>query len=821
MSATPTSFALVGNPKVVRRDQYAKITGAKKFTSDIQPTDVGVSATTGFIYMGYVTCPYPNALINSIDVSAAEAAGAITLTGYDTDFLPEYTYYSTSGNRVRGPLPTTQARYAGCPVVAVGATTPHLLNDYINMVKVEFEPLPWVFDVEGALAANAPAIWPGGNSPGGSIVEGVANPSSAQVSFGNADAAIAAAAQVVTIRLDTQYIQHMDMEPRGLIAQWASTSQGLVKIWGNTQYPHSIVSTVANYFALPSANVNVRTSLGGNENGSMGNGLGNKSSGEEYIIATAMSKKSGGVVKFLNTRYTQTLATTSRYPERGYLTGACDSSGNITAMKAVIYANVGANGGANSDLGAFYAIYNVNNLNLVSYSANSNAYGLAGPMRDVGESQNHWYVETVVDMLAEKMNMDPAAFRLQNLRTAAFTDSVTGQVFPNTAFDHTTGYPYSGYGQPDCHFKATRAFNWSGRWKGWGTPSNVLTNSGETTGTGKKLRGVGLANTSGAKGSLSAPDTGQIKVVPSGAITMYSGGVDHGGGGVTALPIIAAELLGQPDMTNLTAVMGDTTLTTDTGVTAGSRMTRNGGMGLVAAAANLGTQWFPLIAAKLAAGTKSTNLAFGGGMSGQPSGIIFDTTNPKNQMTFKAACALLPAAGLTGVGSFTPPARTAYRVGGTKICEVEVDTETADVRVVDYVGALGLGRVIFAMGANGQNQGGFLGLGVSETFFETTLNDSSTGLKYSGGTLSPNYLDSKISTIYQAPNRAMSLWSEYNDPYGPFGAVGIGENTLMSVIPSILNALSNAMGGYRFIKTPVRKEDIVLALQWMKQNGKL
>jgi len=140
---------------------------------------------------------------------------------------------------------------------------------------------------------------------------------------------------------------------------------------------------------------------------------------------------------------------------------------------------------------------------------------------------------------------------------------------------------------------------------------------------------------------------------------------------------------------------------------------------------------------------------------------------------------------------------------------------------VDYVGALGLGRVIFAMGANGQNQGGFLGLGVSETFFETTLNDSSTGLKYSGGTLSPNYLDSKIATIYQAPDRALSLWSEYNDPYGPFGAVGIGENTLMSVIPSILNALSNAMGGYRFIKTPVRKEDIVLALQWMKQNGKL
>jgi len=247
-------------------------------------------------------------------------------------------------------------------------------------------------------------------------------------------------------------------------------------------------------------------------------------------------------------------------------------------------------------------------------------------------------------------------------------------------------------------------------------------------------------------------------------------------------------------------------------------MTRNGGMGQVAAAANLASQWFPLLVPKLAAGTKAANLAFGGGDSGQPSGIIYDTTNPKNQMTFAAACALLPAAGLTGNGTYTPPAKTAYRVGGTKICEVEVDVETADVRVIDYVGALGLGRVIFGLGADAQNQGGFLGLGVGESFYEQSLNDSSTGLKYSGGTLNPNYLDNKIPTIYQAPERALSLWSEYKDAYGPFGGVGIGENTLLAAIPTILNALSNALGGYRFTKVPVRKEDIVTALEWLKNQ---
>ena len=546
--------------------------------------------------MGYVTCPYPNALINSIDVSAAEAAGATTLTGYDYEYLPPYNYYSTSGNRFRGPLPTTQARYSGCPVVAVGADSPDLLNDAIGLVKVDFTPIPYVFDVEEALQSTAPQIWPGGNSPGGSMTEGVAQPSTAVMQFGDADAAIAAADQIVTVRLDTQFIQHMDIEPRGLIAQWASTSEGIINVWGNTQYAASIKTTVANYFGIPAANVNVRTSLGGFENGSIGNGLGNKSSGEEYIIATAMSKKAGGVVKFLQTRYTNSLATSNRFPQRAYITAA-GKNGILTAFKGEVFANVGANGGANSDLGEFYVIYNVNNVNLVSYSSNSDAYGLAGPMRDVGESQNSYFVETAVDMLAEAYNMDPSQFRLQNMRTAAYTDNTTSPptVYPNTAFDHSTGYPFSGFGQPQDHLNATKAFNWSGRWKGWATPSNVLTNSGETVGTGKKLRGVGMALTSGSKGSLSAPDTGQINVVPNGTITMYSGGMDHGGGTVTSLAIIAAELLGQPNMNNLKGVYSDTTLTTDTGVTAGSRMTRNGGMGLVAAAANLATQWFPLL----------------------------------------------------------------------------------------------------------------------------------------------------------------------------------------------------------------------------------
>jgi CO/xanthine dehydrogenase Mo-binding subunit len=232
------------------------------------------------------------------------------------------------------------------------------------------------------------------------------------------------------------------------------------------------------------------------------------------------------------------------------------------------------------------------------------------------------------------------------------------------------------------------------------------------------------------------------------------------------------------------------------------------------AARNLASQWFPTVAAKLAAGTKAANLAFG-------NNTIYDTTNPSNSMSFKAAAALLPTAGLTAIGSYTVPAKITYALARTSACEVEVDVETADVRVIEYVGGVGTGRTIFALGTESQVQGAMAGMGLGLALFQEHVNDSSTGLKYSGSYLNPNLLDQKMPTIMEAPNSAKGVYVEYVDPVAPFGAIGFGQEVMSSVPASICNALSNALGGYRFTKLPVRKEDIVTALQWMKANGKL
>jgi len=821
-------FALVGNSAVGRRACYNQVTGVKRYFNDIQPKDIGVSAVTGFVYMGYVTCPYPNAIITKIDTSAAEAAGAVTLSGADTEYLPGYNYYATSGNRTRGPLPYPQVRAAGSAVVAVGAASPDAVNDAINLVKVEYQPLPYVFDAEEALLPGAPQLWPGGNSPGGTITNSIAAPATSYMKIGNAEAAIAEADTVVTLPvLDTQWGQHMELDTRGALVQWSSTSSStsapgasgstILTLWSNSQNVYGFQTTLSTYFMIPAANINCKTNLGGNDattGGCIdGGAFGNKLSAEEIVIAAAMARKSGGVVKFAQTRFGQHRFTVARFPFRAYVTIAA-KNGLLTAIKAVEYSNCGAVAGSESELSEFYAVYNVPNVDLTSYPVNTNAYYEAAAMRDVGESQCSFFTETAVDMLAEKLNIDPAQFRLNNMRTAAYTDPATGTIYPDTAFDPSTGYPFSGFGQPACHLKSTAAFNWSGRWKGWGVPSGTPVNSAETQGTGQKLRGVGISLLSGAKGSLSTPQSTYITVTPAGVITVYSGVMDHGAGGNTAIPIIAAECLGMTPATfpNLQVVMSDTTLAPTCGSTGGSTGTRKG-LSAVLAAQNLASQWFPTVAAALAKGTSAANLAFG-------NNTIYDTTNPSNSMSLTAAAALLKAT-ITGTGSVTAPAKTAYRVGGTKICEVEIDVETADVRVINAVAGIGLGRVIFPLGAEGQVQGGFIGEGIGESFYEEMINDSSTGLKYSGSYLNGDYLDFKVPTIMQAPDTVQAVYQEYVDPWGPFGAVGIGENCLTGVIPCILNAMSNALGGYRFTRTPVRKEDIVAALQWMKANGKL
>jgi len=769
----------------------ARITGQAVYTADILPDHLGV---TDMVYMGLVRCPYPRANVKSIDVSKAVAAGYVTL---EPSEIPPYGMYGIG--RPYSPLPIDGVTmYPGQPVVAVGAPSPNEVRDALDLVSVTYEPLPYVFDAEEALQPGAPQLYEGGNSPATSVVFHYTPVTSTQhIEFGDAATAIAQADVKVSLTAETGVIQHFEMEPVSAVAWW---TEGGLFLYGKDTWVHSTQASFANYFGLPLADVTVRTSLGGTETGMTTGGVfGNAVSADQYVLTSLMSKKAGAPVKYTATRSDNSLTTTARYPVRGYVTLGAMNDGTITGMQVRLYENAGARGGYVGDVtDDFYDSYNIANVTIDCYTANTDAYNNGAYQRDVGESQAHFILESAVDMLAQKLNVDPVQFRLQNMRGVSSTGA--------PPVDAVSGLTYTGYGNPAAMNQGATAFGWTSSWKGWDTASAV---------NGSIRTGVGLSSVSSNKGAAFPPTSSQIQVGPDGTVTVYTGHTDHGAGTSTTLPIMAAEALGLTSLENVVLVASDTSLTTDSSVTAGSQSTRNAGPALIAAAQDLGTQWFPIVAAKLAPGTKASNLAF-------QNDTIYDTTNPSNSMSFKDAAALLTAP-ITGQGTWNIFGIFAFatRVGGAKFVELTVDTNTGDVHVTNYVGALGLGKVIFPRGAQSQAEGAFVGMGQGEALYEELLNDPSVGLNLSGSHLNPSILNYKVPTIMECPDKITPVWIEYNDPMGPFGATGIGEPCLIGSSAAIVNALSNALGGYRFTRLPVRREDIIAAVNWMKSTGKL
>jgi CO/xanthine dehydrogenase Mo-binding subunit len=604
------------------------------------------------------------------------------------------------------------------------------------------------------------------------------------VKYGDISAGFAEADEIVEARLDTQLEQHFVMEPKSQIAYWRDNK---LYVRVNTQYAHLDRIALASYFRMPVSDVIISTSLGGEGGHVLGMALGSKINHISLPIIAVMARKTGKAVKHAFTRVEEALNGHHRFPVRGYVKFGGKRDGTFTAMQGKFYIDVGAYGPekGGDTLSDFYHAYTVPNVLLHSLSVNTNSHDWATFMRDVGESQGHFIMEVAIDMLAEKLGIDPVEFRLKNMRTK------------KTAVDPVTGFKYSSLGQPEAFLKAMNAFNWKARWKGWGVPSAV---------NGSKRRGVGVSLLNAVKGAISPPITGQVEVRPDGKVIFYTGLTDHGAGGNTAYAIMVAEALGLTSLENVTVIHSDTALTTDSGVTAGSRSTRVAGMAALMAVEDLKKQWFPVIASKL--GVKPESLVFGDDR-------IYSRDDPSVGLTFKEAAALLKAP-VKGSGVFTPPPRTAYRVGGAKFVELEVDVETGEVKVLEYVSGMDIGRVIFWKGAENQVRGGFYGMGMAEALYQERWNDPTTG-----GYLNPNFHDFRIPTIREVPDKVVATWEEHVDPIGPFGAKGIGENVLTGVSPAIANALSNALGGYKFTKLPITRKEIIEAIRWMRRVGKL
>jgi CO/xanthine dehydrogenase Mo-binding subunit len=372
--------------------------------------------------------------------------------------------------------------------------------------------------------------------------------------------------------------------------------------------------------------------------------------------------------------------------------------------------------------------------------------------------------EPLVDKAAYAIGMNPLDIRLKNLNLEANPD---------------TKQPYNNSGLQDVLVQATDKAGWKEKFH---APKAKEVRPGV-------FHGIGLTLHSCNHGAGGAPSTGMVVINSDGTMTIISGAAEVGPGERTVMAQMAGEVMGLPLTRIRISHEVDSDMTSDTGVTAGSRQTISGGWGVYEAADDAKKQLLDWTVRKLVddgrrknppetVTTKPEDLDVQRGV------IVNKTDNSKIKIADVISFAGNPIIGKGAHVHETTWQRMAWAAG---VAEVEVDTGTGSVKVLQYTAAHDLGRVINPLGAKQQIEGGVI-MGIGQALTETLMRDKATGVP-----LNPNLLDYKVLSIKDVPPVNVVMVEKPKN-YGAFGAHGIGEPPIATPATAIMSAVYNAVG---------------------------
>ncbi len=417
----------------------------------------------------------------------------------------------------------------------------------------------------------------------------------------------------------------------------------------------------------------------------------------------------------------------------------------------------------------------------------------SGGFRGFGNAQGAFAIESTMDMLAEKLSMDPSHLRLKNIVHRGDTT--------------THGFYIGSTGLRECIEGATRAIGWTERRKRNGS-------SAGTEGSPERYRrGIGLAgciHVSGFRGFFKDFDgsSAQVQVNENGSVHVLTGEVDIGQGSRTIMAQIAAEELSLPiESVRISNV--DTDVTPACLGAFATRTTTLGGNAVLAAARDAKKQLLDHAAEMLECSPEDLKLS---------DGQVFVEANPDQKIGVAevARSATFASAGnpILGKGSFSPPnvvmpgpdkygnVSTAYSFAA-HIAEVEVDVETGQVRIERFVAGHDVGKVINELAIEGQVEGG-----VTQGLGYALMEDISM---HDGSVVNANFYDYRIPTMPDVPD-IESFFIESSEPTGPYGAKGVGEPALVPTAPAVANAIYNAVG-VRITSLPITAEKVLDGLE--------
>ena len=781
-------------------DVQAKVNGKAKYAEDFR--------VEGMVYCRLLLSPVPNARILNMDTSEAKNTPGV-LGILTADDVPEQ---PGPGN----PILTNRPHYVGDPILAVAAVDDKTAIDAIEKIKIDFEPLPYTLDPLESLYPGGPDAREDGNIRGNREVPSKKIKWTAQDfatagenkcptgeaanewSYGNVDEGFNKAKLTLDESFVTANNPHHSMEPRSAMAYWEN---GKCYLHGSTQSQTFVVPGMARYIGIePEDLVFIAEYCGG--------GFGSKAGAYPTLsIPAHMSKKINRPVMMRISRTEEYFLGSARAGFQGRIKIGFQSNGRISALDLYVVQENGAYAGFGdyrSAGGAASMVYTPQAMRFRGTPVYTNT-PMRGAQRGPGQNQIACAIEPLIDKAAEQLGIDRLAIRRINAPDSK--SKVGGNQGPVT----------SAY-MKEALAKGARAFNWQAK-KRRSRQRN-----------GSKVIGVGIGQAFHPAGSSGFD--GLVRITPNGKLHIHTGVGNLGTFSHSATSRAAAEVL-KYNWDNCIVERGDSRKglpwnLLQAGSNTSFTMTRTNYVAAMDAKRKLQE-----IAAKDLGGTadeydianetvyhkrnRSLSLTFAQAaqraieLGGEYAG--YEMPEDINKMT-KSAVVSLAGSGLIGVAKDNLEKTGTVPALATGFIEIELDVETGKYEILDYIGVADCGTVLHPQGLETQIKGGAV-MGFGLATMERYSYDPQLGLPANTALYQckpPSYLDVPVEMKTDAVDKA--------DPQNPIGSRGIGEPLEGCAASALLCAISDALGGHYFNRTPVTPDQILNAASGRPQSHK-
>jgi len=760
-------------------DSQQRVTGSIDYTLNFE--------LPRMLYGRILRSPHAHARVLKVDSSCAERLPGVVAVLTRDDLIGDHIDpYFGLFIQDQTPVALDKVRFVGDPVAAVAAVDDETAAEALDLIDVEYEELPAVFDAEEALKPGAVLLHEGARrvSPGRTDITARSQAGTNIVHLfkqrkGNIAQGFAEADKIFENAFRSPPVNHAALEPHVAVAQ---VNEGRVTVWTSCQNPYVVQRQLAGIFKAPMADVRVIVFT-------LGGGFGGKLNCKLEPIAALLAKKSGQAVK-ITARRNEVFLLGVQHECKVKLKTGVKRDGTLVAVEAHCYYNSGAYGDTTPNLitrgYAAAGPYRVPHLLMDSYGVYTNTAPSAA-FRGYGITQVVWAHERQMDIIADALAIDPLQLRRKNILQK-------GDSF-------STGEP-----MPEMHYN--ELIDSAAAKVGWDEGPLVVKD-------GNKIRAKGIAVI--VKGMATpTTSTASVKLNADGSLNVLTSSVEMGQGLKTALAQIAASEVGLP-INRVRVSEPDTSFTPFDLMTAASRSTFCMGTAIRRGVQQVREQLLEAAATMLEASKEDLVLDDGRVMvrGAQGKSVSYaDIVRWTKTNNFLGHGVFVSGSGPDG-SPVVMDFETGQGYGSAEwhpavvTCEVEVDTDTGRVRVPRLHGELYVGKVINPRLCELQVEGAML-FALGQTLFEEQLADTN------GGVLNPNLSDYMLPSFGDVPSQ---LSVHLLEPHGVADVHGIGETSLPPVRPAIGNAICRAIGA-SIVDLPITPEKVLRALKEPELRGR-